>query len=529
MVTNVFKVGLNVLLPIVLTLCVAGPAGAHEVAVHEKLTSMAVAYLRNFRLNDIPESCVANLNQHLTTGAREEDEPYPGTLGAIGPFFFHFLGDGQAPLDDVPLLGVRSMATCNPLQWSTAAPGSCAASLTRFGFGLLGSPHVRTNLFSVTRAVQDLRNNLPGTAAHNQGLEGLGHYLHLLQDLTSPAHVRNDAHPHADPLGLGHPSFVLGDESLVEVVNKFRGEPGQPAIPAPAFTRGLEMFQSREQAFSDLRAWTVSRFRSEQDIEDFAGSGPVEDHQDAQGYVYDEDDRRIAKRWFFGGNYIDDVVAREQFDELAVEAILYTARLINYLMAAEGVVLCVPSGDVVLSFEGLGGQVLSRCEDATATLPACGPNGIRNFYPGITFYGEGGSEVAVFELPDPPVGLPATDAGTSAICPIPNGVRNCRANLFVRFSQGVTRFAYAVVGGYTFRGPGFGDDFNGLIFYGPFGLQIDQSFGRMFFDWHVLIDRRQFNLQNVTGFEFFTTNGHVDIWGLNSQGGLAIDEIRFTR
>ncbi len=84
------------------------------------------------------------------------------------------------------------------------------------------------------------------------------------------------------------------------------------------------------------------------------------------------------------------------------------------------------------------------------------------------------------------------------------------------------------MGGYSLRGFAF-DDFNGLIYYGPSGLQLNQSFGSMWRIWDLLIDRRNVNLSNITGFEFFTTNSHVDTQGLNGMGGLAIDELRFTR
>ncbi len=67
---------------------------------------------------------------------------------------------------------------------------------------------------------------------------------------------------------------------------------------------------------------------------------------------------------------IDDLVARVQFNELAAEAIVYTASTLRYLMQ-QGVVLCPPAGEVVLSFEGVGsGTVLSRCTDG-GTLPNC--------------------------------------------------------------------------------------------------------------------------------------------------------------
>ena len=63
--------------------------------------------------------------------------------------------------------------------------------------------------------------------------------------------------------------------------------------------------------------------------------------EELNGYAYDDEGRRIAYRpWFQSAWTINDVVARAQFDELAPEAVRYTASMIDYIIQNETINLC---------------------------------------------------------------------------------------------------------------------------------------------------------------------------------------------
>jgi hypothetical protein len=165
---------------------------AHEVSVHVDITGKAVDYLVDVR----PElkACSAELKQNLGRGVTEEDNYL---FGPLGRFFFHF----RPPLDDeaktlpVP---AHAEASCDSLLWGETNT-SCRATLT-VGEARL-SVDVQNNV-PYAEVLRRLREP-PGSEGHRIGLIGLGHYLHLLQDLTSPAHARNDAHPHFQRRHIG--------------------------------------------------------------------------------------------------------------------------------------------------------------------------------------------------------------------------------------------------------------------------------------------------------------------------------------
>ena len=186
---------------------------------------------------------------------------------------------------------------------------------------------LRTNAHSYSQIVADLKT-APGSTVHNRGLTGLGHYLHLLQDLTSPAHTRNDAHP------TSFPSQVLS----ISAIRASSSRQQRPRIP-PTTKALIKTWTNPEQAFTDLQQFTSSRFWSEKATLKNA-SGPAI-WEELNGYAYHDEGRRIAYRpWFQSAWTINDVVARAQFDELAPEAVRYTASLIDYIIETEKVKLC---------------------------------------------------------------------------------------------------------------------------------------------------------------------------------------------
>lgn len=176
---------------------------AHEVSVHEAITDKAVDYLVQQNIHpELADASCPRLKSLLRQGVRDEDNNFH--QWPIGRFFFHF----SPELSDVVVnrpgdYHVVTDATCDSVTWGhTSNP--CTATITDKLTETKSGPW--SNEFSYDRMVADLRTAL-GTSTHDRGLVGLGHYLHLLQDLTSPAHVRQDGHPHLDAPVIG----TLGD------------------------------------------------------------------------------------------------------------------------------------------------------------------------------------------------------------------------------------------------------------------------------------------------------------------------------
>lgn len=136
--------------------------------------------------------------------------------------------------------------------------------------------------------------------------------------MASPAHVRNDPHPEA--LGNGDP---------FEVVNRGRTPSLQGNFLIP--------LSAPQQYFTDLQAYTQQHFFSSETCFTENMPGPQVAYED-NAYFYDAWDRKIAYKGtlFLLMNKdkkyatIDSVTAREQFDELGPQAVLYAASLIKH-------------------------------------------------------------------------------------------------------------------------------------------------------------------------------------------------------
>jgi probable HAF family extracellular repeat protein len=307
--------------------------GGHEVIVHQRVTDDAIDYLIAKGLHpEFEDSICPALKPRLRTGVADEDSFYPARF-PTGRFFFHFL----PVLSDTPIVGYSDgplraavNADCDSVTWGHAPSATCTGNFD--GYALTMSSGPRKNEFNYGTMVNALRNYSPGSLEHNIALEGLGHYLHLLQDLTSPAHTRNDAHPPQNPsvFEKGNADTPI---TAVDAVLKRLGLTG-PLVP----------MTDRESVFRDLAKRTASRFWSEKNML-LNASGPQGVRTDALGYVYDAENRLIAREIpesvpkRFG---VDDKVAKAQFQELAPEAVLYTASMIDYITRTENVKLCAP-------------------------------------------------------------------------------------------------------------------------------------------------------------------------------------------
>src|SRR5262249_34244674 len=114
-------------------------------------------------------------------------------------------------------------------------------------------------------AVEAGRSGIPDGIV--TGWQHLGFVLHLLQDLTSPAHTRNDAHPHGSLID------TVPDPDPLEV-SEFRQDILPPACdsnsdaPCPAVSMEGLLFpgETAEQMFIGLQKWTSQRFFSKNTV-----------------------------------------------------------------------------------------------------------------------------------------------------------------------------------------------------------------------------------------------------------------------
>jgi hypothetical protein len=264
----------------------------HAIPTHSNITKAAVDYLKKV---DSRFVCVANLNNLLQIGtAAEDDTPR---------FMFHF----NPNLNDAGYFG-----SCNSTQWAFGS-----APCRQSG----GSPFFAASTLSNTHRWQDAVAHVRDSAGKpsEQGWRDLGFVLHLLEDLTSPAHTRNDSHP----------PFIDGDP--MEAVTR--------TPTSPPVSEGLLSFATPEAFFAALQMYTSTNFYSADTV--FVGSGPIAVRSD-RSYFYDASDRRIAYKglaYYLSGlteasrdrqqATIDDTIATEQFEQLGPVAVRYTASLIK--------------------------------------------------------------------------------------------------------------------------------------------------------------------------------------------------------
>lgn len=279
----------------VLGLCLLateGVATAHLKPTHRNITRIAVDYLSKV---DDRFACISTLNDLLQVGAAAEDD--------IPRFMFHFypaLSDG------------RFFASCSSRQW---AFGNAACSQSG------GEPAFSASTLTNTHTW----NSAITHADSSQGWTDLGYVLHLLEDLTSPAHTRNDSHP-----------AILLDGDPVEAFDR--------TPTAPAVTDGLVSFATPEKYFDALQEFTRTNFYSKDTV--FQAPGPAAASSD-NSYFYDARHRRIAYKgpayWLSGLSdatrdpqqaTINETIADDQFAELGPVAVKYVASLIRHYFDA---------------------------------------------------------------------------------------------------------------------------------------------------------------------------------------------------
>jgi hypothetical protein len=164
-----------------LCLVLAGDVFAHEIQTHVNITTKAVQNLMN---NDPSRPELLQASQQLPDGARREDDFFTSIIGTpLGRFFFHFLPMLNSPEDSIN-------TSCASTDWGLGDLNGQALSCFE-----------RAGIFSTTQMNNHrLQDALAGVdpvtkSPTSQGWAHLGYVIHLLEDVTSPAHTRNDPHP----------------------------------------------------------------------------------------------------------------------------------------------------------------------------------------------------------------------------------------------------------------------------------------------------------------------------------------------
>src|SRR6185437_1549043 len=342
-------------------LCVSalfvGTLFAHEVLTHQNIGNVAVAYLQQ---NAATRPLLPNLQQLLLIGAVQEDQdPLPGAAFPLGRYFFHF-----NPNLNLNLLNLITLnGTCNSMEWGLE-DAQCIATCHFPGVCFTSSAPQGNNY----RWNQDLTADNTGVPTL-ASIKSFGYVVHLLEDLGSPPHTRNDMHPCGGGLIYCDP---------YEIENNSR----TPSMPTGAATIPTSGFTTPEQFFQALQAYVSSNYYSNNTAFALGMPGPADALVPDDRYFYGacipgvsnvagtcqsingQPVRKIAHKgplyWAFlsmGINDptkagIDSVIAQEQFDELGPVIAQHVAAFIRFY--APAVTVTVQGSGTVTSSPGTG-------------------------------------------------------------------------------------------------------------------------------------------------------------------------------
>lgn len=136
----------------------------------------------------------------------------------------------------------------------------------------------------------------------NRGLRALGHVLHLLQDSSVPAHVRNDQH-------LNHQG--VGDPDPYE---KFSGKFGLGGVNVPAGLENIPTYQSLDEYISSMALYANRGFLSKDTLfKGFASPSLQNLELRKDNFAYDKtDDHRVVFVkivYDFSGNATQQIIS----------------------------------------------------------------------------------------------------------------------------------------------------------------------------------------------------------------------------
>ena len=387
---------------------------AHETNVHRFITEAALAYM----VEQHPElkACRPRVDDKtvvtlLDEGVTAEDDtiipvPFIEKLVPFGNFMNHF----SPPLVDVVNngAGTEVFSSCGSFKLSAGEPpdwafsgGPCLQTMTVPG----STQHLDKELeneFTFKKVLEFLRA-YPDDGRKAQGIKGVGHLIHLVQDLTSPAHVLNDAHP---PVEFELFRDYLGDPSALETYGARHGQPLIGPFPAQPNVSTLQ------EAAASLRDYVQRHFLSEKALlkcgppallcldPETAPTICVNDDPSACGYYIDGEGRILGvkkKRTVFPQFYIDEYVAKAQYQELTALAVAYTARVL--WLIHQQAPLC--EQDITVKVVGSGRVTASANvsrPDHVLTPLVCDRDGLR----GCSTSFPSGSQTTLFAMPTGP-------------------------------------------------------------------------------------------------------------------------------
>jgi hypothetical protein len=378
--------------------CLAMPRlAAHDVNIHRRITDAALTHF--LALNPDLQACNdPRLRTILGVGVTKEDDFLPVASLPLPPFQSRSMHHFAPVLNDVVnnVSSTHVFSTCSsfsapnePVSEWAFDNGPCQQSIAGFD-------RTDTNEWRLAETVENLRA-LPGSPQKLLGFRGLGHVLHLLQDLSSPAHVLNDAHPPITTALIAQ----YGDPSKYEVFNA--SHQALPNRPIPALPP-----MSPRSAFTALRDHVRGNFLSEKDALALDPSLPTVclDPQDPAscGYLVGPPPDNRLRAYLSRARrqprfIIDALVADAQFSELAPLAVAYTASVLEFVhrnlaplceqeiranVVGEGAVFSSPDGardtDNNIRCGALGGVTQTPCEHSfpsgrTITLSATPDSG----------------------------------------------------------------------------------------------------------------------------------------------------------
>lgn len=245
------------------------------------------------------------------------------------------------------------------------------------------------NEFSWKNALDDYRCAMEQTTNREECLarafRGLGETMHLLADMTQPAHVRNDGHPRAEPI-----EDAVGKD-LIESVDVTAASGVTLAVPVP------------ELLFLNVATYTNATFYSNDTIADAAsgirpynGMPAYEKPSFAEltyvdGVVYRGSDRMLEQTLsgaIFGTNaakpfHVPAAFAPDYARRLIPLAVQANARLVDLFLPDMSLTLTVQQGT---SAATLGGQLAHKLDSVwTRAIAYSGPG---------LLYKRGGSAMA---------------------------------------------------------------------------------------------------------------------------------------
>jgi hypothetical protein len=275
----------------------------NDTVTHRHLTDQTVNFLKYLHSDLISPDIIEYARKSLVKGAVEEDGCW-STEENGGRFslrsWFHFL----------PRINhVIASGEASSIDWAFR-PG-LYLSRTYIGRNVywpLRNQHKWSDAIDKLGVI-----DRDGT---DKGLVALGHLLHLIQDLTVPAHVRNDPHPPGNK----------------DVLEKY-GEKHVEKIKLPSSNEPLISFTDREKFFQDLSDDVRNNYYSQNSIpqDPFAPDSKPRASYIIDNYLADQSWRKLCRQQYIVSNPsypIDDLIQAEQFSELSAKAILYGARFI---------------------------------------------------------------------------------------------------------------------------------------------------------------------------------------------------------